>query len=1086
MVVMREATALRKHMEELERGGVAGAREAKATVQDFVRDLQRAIRKYLPPDRQREAMGLLGKVSNWREYGDAYTHVLKMARRIAQGWTPARRAMTERQLNKLAYEHEQRGASMAEQATRNDVADRMRRLAEMAKDILPASERGKALKMADAIARAKQPATVQKYFDQAKALMDKWADTYARKAAHKQLKGTIKTLRRMWGGDLHKLDLFDEDIKAGIEEDLAAYTEVRMSAGVRARTEATLKYLTQNPDAILNMPPRMLADLRRLSQTALADLDEDTLLALNDDLEALHELALRKMKLRWAHDRAVKTRKTMECVLAIKEAHPQAANTETRVKDLTALGKLYRSGDNIGVICEYLQLAPEGPLVEHIEEATRDGFKANLVEEREMRAEFDRRVEAAGISKKQRRGMNRWGYGLSGPTDVVTPALPRLRGGTQAVPMSPFQAMGMRLALTDEDHARSLTAQTGGFRLYTPTPKWYRAEVVKNGQVEADAMVIRKAARWGWDWVAQRFIQGEKTDVESLGDNREAAIQALEDVLTPEQIMVSDIIGEMINDEAALKGVFKEGLRRLLKIDTPVRAEFYYPKTIHEDFVPRTRAGERRSMPGMAATLANMRITHARTGATYPVLIRSAFEVLADYTRQVTSLKNLGLVFSDVHAILNNTQFRRAINRVRSTQDLANLNVLFARFEEGRMAAADPAADAVQIILNRITASIIPLRVSVILAQLGSIPAFSSSIPMQHMLVKPHWAVEQAHAKKLIMSNPIWRDRFEHGAFGRDLGDVLAQADKEQWLTGRTSFVKITSAGVRATDFAAFQVGQLACMDWARSILGKQASQADVDALAVKLFDRAARETQPMWNKLDRTVIGSSPNPFWRGFTMFGSFFRQRVNRLKRSRYRWDGARRRYQQAKALGNPADIMTARLALTQQYIKTAWTAAVMIMGVFIANEGKDWILNELIPRRKRDPRDEQKRRAKRVGRFFEFQTRGVLPFFDKVASAAVVAYVDNWYDRPVEPLTGAIHDSGVFLADVIKAAVDEQAADEMLTDAQWERKMAARERRLLRVIKQGAVLGGRAVGQPVEGVWDALERVYIGLEGAEPED
>ena len=131
-----------------------------------------------------------------------------------------------------------------------------------------------------------------------------------------------------------------------------------------------------------------------------------------------------------------------------------------------------------------------------------------------------------------------------------------------------------------------------------------------------------------------------------------------------------------------------------------------------------------------------------------------------------------------------------------------------------------------------------------------------------------------ARMERQLMANPLWKRRLELGSFSASAGQLMSDYEMKYQLTGQHSMFFTLNKWNRAGDKFHFKAVQYMSFLQAQKELGEGASEADVDARAVEIADRANQDSAPMWNPHDTALLYTSPDELtkmmgeWRSFHM--------------------------------------------------------------------------------------------------------------------------------------------------------------------------------------------------------------------------
>ena len=179
-----------------------------------------------------------------------------------------------------------------------------------------------------------------------------------------------------------------------------------------------------------------------------------------------------------------------------------------------------------------------------------------------------------------------------------------------------------------------------------------------------------------------------------------------------------------------------------------------------------------------------------------------------------------------------------------------------------------------QKLMSRAVKSILSLRFSTIGTQVMSVPAAMSEIDPHHFvgLFPP-----SPQLIKKLKQDPFFRMRWDGGRIDIDVGNIMAQHTLDTLLFGKYPVSEKTLRGLVHGDQVAigyiFKAARREVAAANPNLKGPALNQA-----AIERTKQVMRRTQPMWDILNRSVLGSSPNVLLRSLLIFRSAREAQLN----------------------------------------------------------------------------------------------------------------------------------------------------------------------------------------------------------------
>lgn len=564
---------------------------------------------------------------------------------------------------------------------------------------------------------------------------------------------------------------------------------------------------------------------------------------------------------------------------------------------------------------------------------------------------------------------------------------------------------------------------------------------------EAMVLAAKGKLRAAWKAVPK---PGHDTKEVAMPPMSDADAETFQRSLTPVEQRWAEVLSRLINEH--LTPVFA---------DTMSGLEGYSVETKPDHFPKRTVGYWKRPARAQTAdayrtlierTLESLGVFHPRApGAKAPVHIADAFEVTKDLLNKTAALANFAQKFRDIHAVLDTPEVKKAVGVAYHPGWLKNINERLWRFEDG-FERGDLGSDIVDRLRGNIAAAIIPLRVIVMGRQVLSAYGYLDVFPLRDVLpyLRPMTATEWRGAREFVQKwNPIYWQRIQTGKIAPEIGDWVSTQDTRQFFRGQGGVMAKVVSGVRVFDEAAILMAVPMSLSNARQELGSQATEAEVEGLAAKKFDDAVRRTQPGWHPLDRTLYTGSQRTLPRMLSMFQSYF-QRVILMQREA--WQDYR---------ASPHNISD-KLA----FAKTLLIANLLLGAVSaLYTEAFNLVLGRKRPARART----QNVAAKVATETLVFNLRGY--FILGPIASAVQQRLAGWQTE-LDPVSATFGDVADLATDVARVMPQVISGERYTSGTRWgEYKWKSTAERLAKSIPSTI---GRVKGIPIEGLIDAWER------------
>jgi integrase/recombinase XerC len=324
-----------------------------------------------------------------------------------------------------------------------------------------------------------------------------------------------------------------------------------------------------------------------------------------------------------------------------------------------------------------------------------------------------------------------------------------------------------------------------------------------------------------------------------------------------------------------------------------------------------------------------------RTGGTAPIVVVDALNEFVDTVQ--TGAEYVGLAFHvrRLRTILNDPTIRNIV-REKGYEDYWNDMVTQVNAIQDRKAEADWVTSWYGKWITSVTRAIFAFNLRVAGQQYASVflalPDFGVR-GIKAIRVKPDKKLEE----RIKKWSSFLRERFE-GHVNRELGDAAMSGGTARFYTGKDQLINHPS-------FLVMYFDKMAIMDVWRMAEAKTMENPKYKGRkpedlyndrtfmesAMYLAEESIRKTQPTWDVVDRSVIGSKRNPFVRSVTLFHSQREKLAQMLGVANSEYTNALYQIQQRQGLSSLREA-----ARTKEGLKAAGKAA-LEYGSVIANLG-----------------------------------------------------------------------------------------------------------------------------------------------------
>ncbi len=267
-----------------------------------------------------------------------------------------------------------------------------------------------------------------------------------------------------------------------------------------------------------------------------------------------------------------------------------------------------------------------------------------------------------------------------------------------------------------------------------------------------------------------------------------------------------------------------------------------------------------------------------RMGGTGRMKINPFSRELMDTIQNSAMYHGTATPMRSLKTVLKDPSLQSQLQNMGYTNELSNFIDVLSRSEG--LYSDNSVLDAIgSQILNAYTKGVLGGRVSTIGTQIGSIPAAKAVIPSKYFKASSTDSTVKA-VDDLMTSDFFWY-RWTGRRVSVELGDTASKSSLSHFIFGKTPLTEKPLTGLIWGDKQAISNIYLA----ARRQVADTTKLAgdDLTNAAIKLTEKATRETQPNWSILTRSKLASDPSVFKRSLTMFRTAQETQFNIWKRA-----------------------------------------------------------------------------------------------------------------------------------------------------------------------------------------------------------
>jgi len=885
--------------------------------------------------------------------------------------------------------------------------------------------------------------------------IDRLEEQYAKKKQENRVKKLMKIVNRRLKAKQGKNVLrveYADPLRAMVD----AMDPTKPAAKTIADISKTKKFFDDHPELREDLPPRIQARIERLQKRPVGTMSMDelqetemailTMLKQNDlkgkfigrgrwrNIEDPAREIIEKMQIHKRVGGTLMTRTPLE---------PGAA------PERRGLGKVLVDWyDDIDLMARIMDAEEDGPASQIFYGQLNKAEAQRLEDVQELKASFRASLQRrdADVGKE----LYKMSDVLPGPVEVkgrdpetgeeITTAIEeiqvpetrddrdRLVSSKRTLRLTPAQKISLLLTARDPDGWRSLSQSSENEVLRSQTEKLLR--------------------------------RGRTTRV-TIGKITSADIKALDESLTERERSVLEAASEFFNVDS--KRLVNEASRDLEGYDIAGQ-DNYFPKITVKEFI---RRGQRGALPGATfqqQTLEDLGILKERQpGARAPVLIKDIFQVLEEHIAKISAYHAYAAPLRQIKSVFNwvdktpgggRISLENEMRKAYGPEWVNNLKDLIGRVEV-QSHQLDPFEHVMEWLRSRTVGAILTGRPTVWAKQAISYPLVAMELGYGNMArsLLPLRGDRGAIADKVVSQSPEVVNRLVHGRISRDIGDYVGRHFMLDLLADDKPSTEKLSTGVRVGDRIAIRRTALAAYFKAQEDLGADASEEELMKRSRYWLERAIKRTQPAWHLKDLTVMGGSPSVAKRWFYTFRTF-RDKVIKMQRM------AVLRYSESDRS-------------TGEKVKMARDLVYINLVAFLLAALVNEIWNKLRKRKKKYMK-EKTTQDKAVDLALRTSDNLLGNYFLIGEGASLIvrqmAKKRNYRgDVLRSPVVETMNDLLEIGPDVVQAIQYKAGED--------EEKFEAAMWRLAEKANQTA---GRAIGVPLEGIWDMTETVTGGLE------
>lgn len=251
---------------------------------------------------------------------------------------------------------------------------------------------------------------------------------------------------------------------------------------------------------------------------------------------------------------------------------------------------------------------------------------------------------------------------------------------------------------------------------------------------------------------------------------------------------------------------------------------------------------------------------------------------LMDYIQRSANYHGLTPSLRSLKTVLGDKALQSELKNLGYADELSNLIDIISRSEG--MYSDSSVLDLIgSDVLNRFTKGVLGGRVSTIGTQMASVPAAKAIIPSKYFSVKD--TIANSSAIDDLMTSDFFWNRWTGKRISVELGDTASKSSLSHFILNKTPLTEKPLTGLIWGDKKAIGKIYLASKRFIADTTKLQGD--DLTRAAIKLTEKATRETQPNWSILTRSKLASDPSVFKRSLTMFRTAQETQFNIWKRA-----------------------------------------------------------------------------------------------------------------------------------------------------------------------------------------------------------
>ena len=268
-----------------------------------------------------------------------------------------------------------------------------------------------------------------------------------------------------------------------------------------------------------------------------------------------------------------------------------------------------------------------------------------------------------------------------------------------------------------------------------------------------------------------------------------------------------------------------------------------------------------------------------RMGGSGQMRINPFSRELMDYVQNSAMYNGTSAPMRSLKTVLGSSDLQNQLKFSGYGDELSNFADILSRSEG--LYSDGSVLDAIGMdLLNKFTKGVLGGRVSTIGTQIGSVPAAKANIPSKYFKITDT-TIGTGAIDDLIQSDFFWY-RWTGRRISVELGDTASSSSLSHFIFNKTPLTEKPLTGLVWGDKQAI-AGKI--YPAARRMVADTTKLTgdDLTRAAIKLTEKATRETQPNWSVLTRSKLASDPSVFKRSLTMFRTAQEAQFNIWKRA-----------------------------------------------------------------------------------------------------------------------------------------------------------------------------------------------------------